>query len=550
MAGGRRDRARRHRPDRDRGPVRGLREALRGRGEQRAATRDGGADAARPGRADGPERPRGRGAHARESAPRRRALSRGFGRGAAADVPVRGGARAGAARRHRPAPPPRGARSRSAAAADEPGAREHARPAPADRSPRARDPGAVPPRRRRARGRHRARARSRARPAAGAPDADGRLARDRDRRGRPGHRALRHHALRPRHGLRDRLAVKAPASTRAALVAWYDAEKRSLPWRETRDPYAIWVSEIMLQQTRVDTVIPYFERFLERFPSPRALAEASEDEVLGAWSGLGYYRRARWLHAGVREVVARYGGEVPEDPEARRALPGVGRYTAGAIGSIAFGKAEPVVDGNVARVLARLHGIATPLGRADTERALWSRAEALVEGPRPGDLNQAVMELGATVCSPRAPRCEACPVASECVARRDGRTAELPAPKARKKPVDAPRVAVVATRRGAVALVKRDGPLFGGLWELPLAEGAGRTAAREALREAGVSARIGEEPVAALEHVLSHRRLLVEVWRATAAKAPDARWVEPAELGEVGTSTLTRRCVEQALGAA
>ena len=147
---------------------------------------------------------------------------------------------------------------------------------------------------------------------------------------------------------------------RAALLAWYDLSARDLPWRRTRDPYAVWVSEVMLQQTRVDTVIPYYERFMARFPTPERLAAAPEDDVLGMWSGLGYYRRARMLHRGAREVVARYGGEVPREPEDRRALPGVGRYTAGAIGSIAFDRPEPLVDGNVARVLARLRAIDTP----------------------------------------------------------------------------------------------------------------------------------------------------------------------------------------------
>nr|MDQ3035848.1 A/G-specific adenine glycosylase [Myxococcota bacterium] len=213
---------------------------------------------------------------------------------------------------------------------------------------------------------------------------------------------------------------------RAALLRWYDASARDLPWRRTRDPYAIWVSEIMLQQTRVPTALRYYDRFLARFPDAHALAAASEDDVLSMWSGLGYYRRARLLHRGVREVVARYDGRVPEDAEARRALPGIGRYTAGAIGSIAFDREEALVDGNVARVLARLRGIDTPLGRADTESRLWSEAESLVRGPRPGALNQSLMELGATICTPSSPRCEHCPVAASCVARATDRTGELP----------------------------------------------------------------------------------------------------------------------------
>ena len=200
------------------------------------------------------------------------------------------------------------------------------------------------------------------------------------------------------------------ASLQQELLRWYDRSARDLPWRRTRDPYAVWVSEIMLQQTRVETVIPYYERFLARFPSARVLAEADEDAVLSHWSGLGYYRRARLLHSGVQEVVARYGGEVPEDADARRRLPGVGRYTAGAIGSIAFDKAEPVVDGNVTRVLARLFRIDTPVGSATTTKRLWREAAELVPEQRPGDFNQALMELGATLCTPKKPLCDACPV--------------------------------------------------------------------------------------------------------------------------------------------
>ena len=343
---------------------------------------------------------------------------------------------------------------------------------------------------------------------------------------------------------RDPLSARA---IRAALLRWYDANKRDLPWRRTKDPYAVWVSEVMLQQTRVEAVIPYWGRFLERFPTARALAEAEEDEVLASWSGLGYYRRARLLHAGVKEVVARYGGEVPASREARRALPGVGRYTAGAIGSICFDAEEAVVDGNVARVLARLHAIDTPLGKAETERALWARAEALVPGERPGDLNQALMELGARVCVPKRPRCDECPIAGRCEARRAGRAAELPVPKKKKAPKRVALVAVVATRRDEVALVRGEGALFGGLWGLPTAEGEGRERARAALREARIAARLPERAAGRVEHVLSHRRLDVRVWRATAARAlgEGPRFVTPEGLGALGTSTLTRRCLER-----
>ena len=335
----------------------------------------------------------------------------------------------------------------------------------------------------------------------------------------------------------------------ARLLDWYDRAARDLPWRGTDEPYAVWVSEIMLQQTRVDTVIPYYRRFLERFPTARALAQADEDTVLAHWSGLGYYRRARMLHAGAREVVARYGGRVPEDAGARRALPGVGRYTAGAIGSIAFGKREAVVDGNVARVLARLRYIDVPLGTSAMERKLWEEAERLVPSHRPGDFNQALMELGATLCTPRQPNCELCPLADECIARARGASEQLPIPKVRKPPKQISLAAVMATSgRGAARqlwLVKGEAALFGGLWSLPMAEAG----PREALREIALRARVRARPEAEVEHVLSHRRMHITLYRATAAAAEPSPTLRPfteSELLQVGTSALTQKLLGHA----
>ena len=268
--------------------------------------------------------------------------------------------------------------------------------------------------------------------------------------------------------------------------------------------------------------------------------------MLELWAGLGYYRRARMLHAGARDVVSRYHGRVPEEPAARLSLPGVGRYTAGAIGSIAFDRPEPAVDGNVMRVLARFYGIDSALERASTQRALFNHASALDVGDRPGDLNQALMDLGAAVCAPKLTRCEACPIATGCVARRDGRVDELPVPKAHKAPVRVEQVAVVATCRGRVALVAEPGSLFAGLLGLPGAESQGREAARAALRTSGVRARLRASPAGRLVHVLSHRHLVVEVWRATAARATHARWVTREEIDEVATSTFARRCIATA----
>lgn len=336
---------------------------------------------------------------------------------------------------------------------------------------------------------------------------------------------------------------------RKKLLRWYDEVARDLPWRETRDPYAIWVSEVMLQQTRVDTVIPYYRRFLESFPTARALAEADEDRVLSLWSGLGYYRRARLLHAGVKEVVARYGGEIPEEEEARRSLPGVGRYTAGAIGSIAFEKEEPIVDGNVSRVFARLFRIDTPVGSAATTKRLWEEAERLVPGERPGSFNQALMELGATVCSAKRPSCDTCPVSADCEAFAQDEVDALPVPRPRKSPKQLKLAAVVATRgRGterSVWLIKGKGALFGGLWGVPMAEGD----ARNALREAGLQARLGAQSVGKVDHALTHRRLQIDVYLASGARGSgqeNGRLFHPSALNEVGVSSLTRKILKSA----
>ena len=215
-------------------------------------------------------------------------------------------------------------------------------------------------------------------------------------------------------------SVPKPLSTRAgelreALLAWYRANRRDLPWRagegEPADPYRVWLSEVMLQQTRVETVVRFYERWLERFPTLAALADAPLDDVLKAWEGLGYYSRARNFHSAVREVRARYGGDVPDDPEAFGALPGVGRYTEGAVMSIAFGQAAPIVDGNVRRVFARWTDDPDP-----PAASLWAMAARLAPGSAPGELNQALMELGATVCTPRKPRCGVCPARELCQA--------------------------------------------------------------------------------------------------------------------------------------
>lgn len=245
---------------------------------------------------------------------------------------------------------------------------------------------------------------------------------------------------------------------RRALLAWYGANRRDLPWRKTRDPYRIWVSEIMLQQTRVAAVLMHYEKFLRRFPTVRTLAAAREASVLAEWSGLGYYRRARNMHSAAKLIAREHGGEFPRSSEQWRELPGIGRYTAAAVSSIAFNEPVAVLDGNVQRVLRRL------LGRIQTQAELWSLAERLLDRDHPGDFNQAMMELGALVCLPAEPRCGACPVAEFCRTRGRGRL------RAQKKRQRKRTVLFALVRRGnSILLVQRASQenLMAGMWELP-----------------------------------------------------------------------------------
>ncbi len=313
----------------------------------------------------------------------------------------------------------------------------------------------------------------------------------------------------------------------------------------------------MLQQTRVETVIPYYERFLARFPTAMALAEAPPDEVLSAWSGLGYYRRARLLLEGAR-VVAGRGGVVPGDREGLLGVPGIGRYTAGAIASIAFGQPVGLVDGNVARVLARVFAIDQDM-RKRGMRVAEAVADAIVARSDPGAWNQALMELGATVCTPRAPSCAKCPIASECRALAEGRVAELPVLSEKKAPLARRVQAIVAVdaESGSVLLARRRPELlFGGLWEPPSIEGAAKMRERlTAWVPVGKLVRVGTAT-----HVLSHRKLTIDVLRATltgtvhmkdvpeAAGYDAVRVISLAEMDDVGISTLTRKILAVARG--
>jgi A/G-specific adenine glycosylase len=318
--------------------------------------------------------------------------------------------------------------------------------------------------------------------------------------------------------------VRSNQAIATAVVGHYRQVQRDLPWRRTRDPYAIWVSEIMLQQTRVATVIPYWERWMARFPTVSALAEAPLDDVLAAWAGLGYYSRARNLHAGAQAVGARFGGALPARAAELREVPGIGPYTAGAIASIAFGERAPLVDGNVARVLARVFAIEHDIKSTAGGKALWAAAgelmAALPRAAAPGDLNQGLMELGATICAPAQPRCLACPLARDCVAARTGRHDELPVVAARKKASELPvlaRTLVWLEDAGEIVLARRrpDG-LFGGLWELPPSELA-----------AALGVTVDPAPVAFHDQTLTHRRLRIAVVRG----AMPAALVAPGDPG-------------------
>jgi A/G-specific adenine glycosylase len=348
---------------------------------------------------------------------------------------------------------------------------------------------------------------------------------------------------------------------RRALIRWFATAKRDMPWRRTRDAYAIWVSEIMLQQTRVETVTPYFERWMRRFPTVRALAKAPLDDVLTHWAGLGYYARARNLHAAAGEVVSAYEGKFPSTAERLRELKGVGAYTAGAIASIAFGEAAPIVDGNVVRVLARVEALAGAADDTRLKKQVWQRAEELVRadgGADAGDFNQAMMELGAMVCTPRAPGCSKCPLATLCRARAEAAVEQYPGAKTKKEPRAVDAVAVLAERDGKLLLVRRPPTgLWGGLWEPPMREIArGETPAAAAARvtKACTGLTLSDiESVDRFDHVLTHRRMRFHVVRAAARGRlkldgyDAARWQPRRDAVDLGVAAWTRRLLDNRL---
>jgi A/G-specific adenine glycosylase len=305
----------------------------------------------------------------------------------------------------------------------------------------------------------------------------------------------------------------------------------------------------MLQQTRVETVVPYFRGFVARFPDLRSLAAASEQEVLALWSGLGYYRRAKSLHRAARILVDELEGRFPESVEGWMALPGVGRYTAGAIVSIAFDKPAPILDGNVARVLARFHAVRGDPRSGETRRRLWRLAEEILPERSVSEFNQALMELGALVCAPRAPRCLVCPLREDCAARRDGLVDRLPEVGSRPEPVPVLMGAVVVRKEGKLLLYRRSrSELMRDLWEFPMGEcrageGPREAAVREALESYGIRVVPGEE-VARVKHSIMNRRITLRAFAGELAEPPrrdfagERRWVEPGDLSSIPCSSM------------
>jgi A/G-specific adenine glycosylase len=311
--------------------------------------------------------------------------------------------------------------------------------------------------------------------------------------------------------------------TRRALLRHYDRHRRDLPWRRVRDPYAIWVAEVMLQQTRVETVRGRWPAFLRRFPDVPTLARAREQSVLKAWEGLGYYRRARNLRAAARALVAAGRTTLPDTEEALRALPGFGPYTAAAVASIAFGRPAAVVDGNVERVLARFEDERGDVTRAGARGRVREAAARLLAPRRPGDWNQALMELGATVCLPRNPRCGACPLERDCRGRAAGDPQRLPRRPRRPRTPHHDIAAGLVWRQGRLLIARRAAEgLLGGLWEFPggkrrAGESLEQACVREVREETGLAVR-ALEPFMALDHAYTHFRITLHLFHCTSAR--------------------------------
>lgn len=342
------------------------------------------------------------------------------------------------------------------------------------------------------------------------------------------------------------------------LLRWWDAGHTDLPWRRVRDPYAIWVSEIMLQQTQVMTVVPYYERWMARFPTVQALAGASLDEVLKLWEGLGYYRRARHLHAAAQTVVQVYDGRLPQTAAELMKLKGVGRYTAGAIASIAFHEPVPLLDGNVIRILSRLQDLPHDVTQTATQNRLWQLAADLVPSHRPGDYNQALMELGQQVCLPARPMCLLCPVASHCLARQRGTQLERPVrpPRANTPHYDV-AAGVIWHRHDPARFLIAQRPLaglLGGLWEFPggkqeAGETLPQTLQREIKEELGIDIEVTQF-LTTIKHAYTHFRITLHAFHARHTQGTpqnlgvaDHAWVTMPELGTYAFAVTDQKII-------
>ncbi len=352
---------------------------------------------------------------------------------------------------------------------------------------------------------------------------------------------------------------------RNLLLEWYRRVRRDLPWRRTCDPYRIWISEIMLQQTRVDQALPYYDRFTARFPDADSLARADLDDVLRLWEGLGYYSRARNMHKAAKQIVEVHNGRFPDTYDEVISLQGIGPYTAAAIMSIAFGEPWPVVDGNVIRVISRLYGIGEDVRLSLTQKEIARHATALLDRSSPGDFNQAVMELGATVCTPASPDCSSCPFQLRCHAHKNGATGKYPYKSpAKKRPHHQIAVGVVRDERGRLLIARRpDNAMLGGLWEFPGGkqedgEALPDTVRRELREELGVEAGVDQMPFQSVRHAYSHFTITLHAFHATlehgsappvAQNGEPIRWVAAEELVDYAFPKANRKITETLMSA-
>lgn len=334
------------------------------------------------------------------------------------------------------------------------------------------------------------------------------------------------------------------------ILSWYDQGHRDLPWRRTQDPYRIWISEIMLQQTRAETVVSYYERFLARYPTVQDLTSAPEEELLKAWEGLGYYSRARSLQKAAKEIVARYGGQLPADLEKLRALPGIGDYTAGAIASIAFGIPAAAVDGNVERVLCRWDAITDEVGTPAVRRQIAARAQALVPRDRPGAFANAMMEMGATMCTPKNPKCLLCPVREGCMGFAQGIAQELPHKAKKKAQRVENRAVLLVFCDNRVLIVKRQEKLLGGLFVFPdVLEESDPARLCQALEALGIRAAY-DEKLGHARHVFTHLIWEMDVHAVVAdemTQVPGGQWVSRQELAALPLPTAVKAARQWAM---